>query len=167
MAASTTASPGSRSPSSSAPSATSAAPAVNTAYELVHSDLLIGNTSSPREAHREPTAPAARSPRSVAAAGRAVRIHVPASTPMSVVAMAGTVLRMPSGSYTRPMRQMWAPSSVRSIHAARFPSLPRSPGSEARHRDQRERRPVAEERDRRHRGLPPPARPRKTSEAAR
>jgi hypothetical protein len=73
-------------------------PAVNTAQDLVHSDLLMGkNWAQPRPTAM-PAAPPMTSPLTVTVAERAALMKWPVKTPKSVVAMAGTVLRIPSGS---------------------------------------------------------------------
>ena len=71
---------------------------MNTAYELVHSDLLMGNHRPHARPITIPATPERRSLPALAADTGAPRSHWPVSTPKSVVAMAGMVLRMPSGS---------------------------------------------------------------------
>jgi hypothetical protein len=81
-----------------AASASAASPAISSAYELVHSGLFTGKESP----HHQPSAvamsPAAASPPTIRAADRPARSQWPARTPRSVVPVAGSVLRMPSGS---------------------------------------------------------------------
>src|SRR5262245_40611930 len=81
-----------------APSPTTAAPAVNTAYELVHSALLMGKSRPHARPITTPAPPLHARPLTAAAVEGAACTNRPVRTPKSVVAMAGSVLRMPSGS---------------------------------------------------------------------
>ena len=71
---------------------------MNNAYELVQSDLLIGNHCPQSQPATVAARPPTTSPTATRRRGPAPRIQWPASTPRSVVATAGSVLSTPSGS---------------------------------------------------------------------
>src|SRR5215469_3192828 len=84
-------------------------PAVNSTNELVHRFLLIGKTHPHALPAAATIAPTASRPTSRSLSDRSLRIHRPAMTPNSVVAMAGTVESGPSGSHVMLCAHMWFP----------------------------------------------------------
>src|SRR5437763_13312307 len=99
-----------------------ARPPVNSTKEEVQSALFIGKNPFQINPATMRSAAAEKSQATLFSALRSVlRIHVPVNIPSRQVAIAGIVLKIPSGSKVLEPDHIWfAVSTVLSTHAAKF-----------------------------------------------